>query len=758
MIIRTLLIACSIVLFQPSLTAGYDDQTTHPDITKKAVSDVSNLNFYLKTTLGLEKGIDSRFPSNSQDPKTSALELLKSGSTAEDSPACRAANHFHDPLKPWWQSGMSDEPLWLDIKCAFWLPKFSNITWATGYLSPPPDGQKQTFTTNPDYAPVNWDKARDYYYKALTSTTNLQPPFPPGRDYYFANTFQYLGNVLHLLQDMAVPAHVRNDFTSHIAFNGKTSSEFVRWFGNHYEYYVQTHTNAVTGITDAAIKYPSFTNTRLTDFWDTDQYNGNNPSSGLNLGLAEFTNANYLSDSTIPYTLRMPYHMYTYPKIDDPNIQICIDYEPGSTRKRVYLSRKDRGSCPPITEARSADHFAALGFWNNFSVKTIIDSVLNLDLTLLATPMSLDDNVHKTYANDILPHAVGYSAGLLDYFFRGTIDITVPSNGIYSMIDATQSGFDPSTATFTAIKLKATNTTTTGESMTNGTIQLVVKYKVAHADPFQPGLIETDADFSYIVVPEKNNVNALYSATPTELNFDVSQNPIPLWATDVYLQVVFKGTLGNEVNAVAVGFKDISEPTPIDFTNNMDKICINGSWYDAGSPEAIDQVDTNHDGIANEFDVYAHDKGTFYVKFAPYSTYIDICASPTLYDFMVSSLAAGSHIRASYILSDYQFDYCLYNRAYVKKDPKDPWPHYDHRSGWMRTAIKRQKDYTEDSGLCGGLPSCYIDRYPEHSANYPADLALVFYDFRGISLWWGGQLYFFNSPYPLDSECSYDLL
>jgi len=190
------------------------------------------------------------------------------------------------------------------------------------------------------------------------------------------------------------------------------------------------------------------------------------------------------------------------------------------------------------------------------------------------------------------------------------------------MIDATQPGFDPETTDFTSIKLRAKNTTANNEEMTNGTIQLVVKYKVAHADPFQPGPVETDADFTYIVVPEKNGVSSLSRSAYTELNFDLlGEKAISLWATDVYLQVVYKGTLGNEENAVAVGFKDISEPTPIDIFNNMDKICINGSWYEAGSPEAIAQVDTNENGIAdtNEADVYAYDLKNIYLRFSPYS-------------------------------------------------------------------------------------------------------------------------------------------
>jgi hypothetical protein len=367
---------------------------------------------------------------------------------------------------------------------------------------------------------------------------------------------------------------------------------------------------------------------------------------------------------------------------------------------------------------------------------------------------SLNNRIHKEYADLLIPRAVGYSAGLLNYFFRGTIDISVPSNGIYSMIDATQPGYMPA---FTSIQLKATNTTTTGENMTNGTIQLVVKYKVAHADPFQPGFVATDTDFSYKVIPEKNNVSALYSATPTDLVFDLSQDAIPLWATDLYLQVVFKGTLGIEENAVAVGFKDISEPTPVDIFNTTDKICINGSWYEAGSPEAIAQVDTNHDGIADEGDVYGHDPKDIYRFFWPYSPTNYRPASPSLYDSRVSDLAPGTHTRAGYLLSDDWFDSISYVH-WVKRDPADPWLHEDLRYLHLSYSLKRQRDYSEDSALCGGSPPCYIDYYPEESTTFNDYETPVFYTFRGAMMWWGSPQILIFGSYPAGSQCAYEAL
>ena len=700
---------------------AYDDQDTHPRITDRAVGSAA-LNSFLKNSLGYPEGTLSIVNGDK------IVNLLREGSKAEDSPLCRASNHFHNPRQSWNSSNMSD--VWqANALCMAkgWLPTYSAVTWATGYQAPAPLGAKLTNMSGA----YNWDEARADYYAALISSTTTV------RESKFADTFSILGHVMHLLQDMAVPAHTRNDFQSHLKVSTVYGTLETRWTAQPYENYLKINTSLVN-FADPIGNYPAFPTPSVTNFWDTDQYNGSNPSASTAIGLAEYSNANFFSDYTIFKGSLEWMHSFPYPA--SSSVQTYEKIVDSSTGKSKTYLRK-------VGDGETINHLAAYRLYSRY----LPAAVNNLALYL-------DDKCHDDYARKLIPRAVAYSASLLDYFFRGSIEITVPSNGVYSMIDATQAGFNAATATFTTIKLLAKNTTSTGEDMTNGTIQLVVKYKKVDAEPFQPGLLTTSTDFTYKVVSEKNGISALSRTVYTELNFDLSEAGIPLEATDVYLQVVYHGMLGNEEGAVAIGFKDISEPTPIDFTNNMDKVCINGSWYEAGSQEAIEQVDLNYDHVADLSDVYAHDEAAFYVKFAPYSTtHIDIWASPTVKDFEVPGLTAGSHIRAAYILSDYQFDYSIYNRANVS-DPKDPWEHPDYLWGYIRAAIKRQKDYTEDSALCAGQPSCYIDRYPEFSAQHPADGALVFYNFRGISLWWGGQFITINYPYPDGSQCSYDLL
>jgi len=151
---------------------------------------------------------------------------------------------------------------------------------------------------------MGWDNAKNYYYSALTSTS--------GENYetYLARTFQALGHVLHLLQDASVPAHVRNDFRSHLEFIGLQSINPISWFGNLFEHYVKNH----PGFEAIQSGIPPFVNPQVTDFWDTDGFtDGNPPPSNVPLGLAELTNANYFSDGTIPNNHPSSAHWFAYP-------------------------------------------------------------------------------------------------------------------------------------------------------------------------------------------------------------------------------------------------------------------------------------------------------------------------------------------------------------------------------------------------------------------------------------------------------------
>lgn len=425
-------------------------------------------------------------------------------------------------VREWIEDGSYDEDYNFDW-WRFYDPLFSHfynpLTNSSGVGNLSPSAYDWANDSNNTWS---WQKARDNFYNGLTLTTTID------REKALSDAFGAIGHVMHLVEDMAVPAHTRADLHASLfpvsLIVGK----------DNYETYTDKN---ISTLNYASISFPYWSDSSTSgaprQLWDLDVYDGSSVSGSDRVGLAEYSNANFFSNSTIFNSL--PFPAWTSVVEFDDTDAITGDVT-------TYLRKQQDGEV--------IDHLAA----ERWYYKSLPSNLKHLGL-------KLDSKVCADYADKLIPHAVGYSAGLLDYFFRGTIDISLPSNGIYSMVNTAQPGFNPATATFTNINLLAKNSSSTGEQMTNGNIKLVVKYRLAQGDPFHSVPVSVGNEIYYIVVQEANNVTSIPSNTTVLLTFNLSP-ALPLYATDVYLQVVFKGTLGHEDNAIAVGFKDISEPRP----------------------------------------------------------------------------------------------------------------------------------------------------------------------------------------------------
>jgi hypothetical protein len=199
------------VLFSP-LAFGFDDKYAHPQLTEEAVGYSSILEEALKGQLGIRNGFDAELSNNRENLKIPVW--FKRGAEKEDKPLCRANNHFHDPTKPWADAKLVD-PI-VGPWCFSFSPQYktasSALLWAT---DPTLNNQFNPDAGNDEPNGRNWWVARELFYKALTESNTAE------RERYLAETFLTLGHVLHLLQDMAVPAHTRNDFSQgHIQGSG----------------------------------------------------------------------------------------------------------------------------------------------------------------------------------------------------------------------------------------------------------------------------------------------------------------------------------------------------------------------------------------------------------------------------------------------------------------------------------------------------------------------------------------------------------
>ena len=231
-------------------------------------------------------------------------------------------------------------------------------------------------------------------------------------------------------------------------------------------------------------------------------------------------------------------------------------------------------------------------------------------------PYVMDRFVLDEMGNLTIPRAVAYSAGLINHFFRGKMQIDAPASGVYSIIDHSTIGsltpvkIREGFTGFAKIKLKLSNITPNNEAMPAGKLLGVLKFKrnycytadlkgylvfKATNNPldsealkclypdFDPkALVQKEADEEIIVsdtvLNAKGSSLIALSNTAQEFSFTFPK-ALPINARDVRLQVVYKGQLGKESDAVVVATKDISEPTFYVDGNYSNFIRIKGNLY-----------------------------------------------------------------------------------------------------------------------------------------------------------------------------------
>jgi len=371
-----------------SVGEAYDNEVVHQIINEKAANQSSNLLSKL-LMLGFNNGLDNIVHGKK------IYRWFHEGARLEDETICRSRNHFHDPLKLWDRAGLNNPAL--NSGCLLLglesLSVDSSLIWA----------QKQS--VNPWYDNLwSWPKARQSYYKALTfGDKDLQEQF-------FAETFRSLGQVMHLLADSSVPAHVRNDvhvfpLTAPGIGIGAGSQTYESWARQNYGKLSYTGVTIDNYSLNQSVPNASAP-AAISALWDQDKYDGSGigQTMGTNIGLTEYANANFFSEDTI-------FRDYPHPAYSDTNYFTAfnqpeiVDAEDGKLDNRVYIKKT------------VGDADARLASFSYISYDLIKKGYHDF------SPFVLDDNVYNDYAALLIPRAVGYSAVLLNYFFRGDIDM-----------------------------------------------------------------------------------------------------------------------------------------------------------------------------------------------------------------------------------------------------------------------------------------------------------------------------------------------
>ncbi len=637
---------------------------------------------------------------------------------------------------------------------------------------------------------------------------------------------------MHLMQDMSVPEHTRDtahilnytieNFVEKIASNGKNPywPRFNSLISPPFSSVDPTLLQQTSHFLNAPVP--------IVNLFDMEKYGGTDPSVTLNnsIGLAEYSNANFFSFNTIFTDAPHPAHS---------NVMEYNETDPITKEIKTFVASEE------------ADHLAQTIVFNKYLV---FGKTKGYTLE--------DDRIYLDYMQKLLPRAAGYSAALLDYFFRGRIKITtnqgditfrsvkvraqndtagesmgsgegrlvirykelseLPLGGNKSQLNYPPDGtnisdytykvsaplnvdlttsqeltFDfsndplpfffgdismqlvfkgklgneegavaaspltsidgiytdfalslPSTgiyaktadstlgSTFNELKVTAQADITGG--LSGGSFTLALEYRETEDDPFQSLPVGTEPAnaMTYVIrVAEKNGVNTLPLGTPVELVFDLSQVPLSVRSTDLHLNVIYTDPATSK--PLAIGYRDISEPTPVDIFNNTDFVCINNQWYPAGDPATIVLADQlgNRNDIDDDTDTFRHDFTNIYYKLT--STVNPTTASAGDYTLFESGpVAPATFKRLGFVLTDYTLQYSSM-RDLVLIDPNDGW------TGGTGTIA------TPETGMG-------VRNQADTDGNYTYS---PMYNMRGKPMWGGAGTVYGNAKLPASSICDW---
>ena len=253
--------------------------------------------------------------------------------------------------------------------------------------------------------------AHKQMYQMLTGTT------PANRSLATERLFEDLGHMVHLVQDMGQPEHTRND--QHLSLFGwgltglpikSAASIYENWTRDNValRQFIPSDVAANTTTESLFIGYPAI---RFSDY-HTYFTNGT-------AGLADYASNNHVTQDTNYHdnsfhclahqspalSSAIPRQESIHITLTDP---ITQQAESLSVPVTVYsLSFQDYAKGEP-----NVDGYHAFESFFNYETK-------KYDTT--ATVFSLSDNSWFSRALNLLPKTVGYSAGMIQRFFRGRI-------------------------------------------------------------------------------------------------------------------------------------------------------------------------------------------------------------------------------------------------------------------------------------------------------------------------------------------------
>lgn len=531
-------------------------------------------------------------------------------------PPHRPGSHFYDPVN---NTALNPVPFWVDVK--------KSPDWGSGFVDAFA-ADPVTYVSRRNHFTIL--DAREAMYRALTgrklgdpgdpsfpNIPNAEIIGPSGaaanndiRKVYWATTFRALGDVVHLVEDMGQPQHTRNDTHSGRCIVLGDKSVLEKYINARVIQQPVARDEAIDADTTATIttfpsislsQYPKPTFNRYSDYWSTRE-------GMAGRGLGDFSNREFFSAGT-----NFGDNVYSSPSNTRSDYQVVPTWPTDKAGIVNYLAA-------PVNDFQESGQTLT-------GLKTR-ESILDDSLTAyLQRDYSLDKTVYDTQAAFLLPRAVAYSAGLIDYFFRGRLAISLPPEGIYGIIDhnaphalvnnVTEKGASGGGGVFGFEKIilnvsNATPAIDDGVTQTPypqnigaGTFRAVAHYRLnpcytvdlsgeaGTPTPCDNTSITAPANVERIATSEAVAVSSFVNNNPNRIEFDFSAEPIPVNAADLKIQVVYYGELGTEQQGIAVGMKDISEPSYYTVRNSSDYFSRDSQLYRTDDPAFLTWAQQN---------------------------------------------------------------------------------------------------------------------------------------------------------------------
>jgi len=340
-----------------------------------------------------------------------------------DEGGMRSLNHFYDPLTG---QGLSNIPLDDRIVVNGQVVPVGrdSFTWASTRDCPGVDIWLTGIGLNAGkYNIWSWQNARDKEWLGLTASSRSS------RQAALLEMFRAVGQFVHLLEDASQPEHTRNE--QHLSP------------GSPIEEYGEENVSGLN-YQPGMLDWRAAGFTKMKDFWDRNSYTGDGAAldedagGGAKLGMAEFSNGNFLGarhqypeyfspGDVRHYPLPSRDNSTNYKQVKaDPSIGLdTYTLKNGAERKGIYVRKNGDGI--------SVNHLSRINYlgakkFSGLSAKAFC---------------TIDDpNVLYDYHDKLIPKASEYSAGILDYFFRGKLEVVsvVWDGSQYTITVRNQSG------------------------------------------------------------------------------------------------------------------------------------------------------------------------------------------------------------------------------------------------------------------------------------------------------------------------------